>query len=261
MLELLRVRGGYGPYPVLHEVTFRVAPGHLVALVGPNAAGKTTVVRALMGRLRVQGRLTWQGRDLTRMSPRARARILAVVPQNGPLPPHFTVEQAVLLGRTPYLPWWGTPRAADLQAARAALRALRLTHLAARPLAELSGGERQRVLIARALAQGTPVLVLDEPTTHLDWRVQLEVLELARARAHAGLAVLAVLHDLNLAARFADRVVLLQRGRVVAEGPPAQVLTPARVAQVYGVEVDVIPRAGRPYLVPLRPLPPEPTRA
>ncbi len=257
MLQLERVRGGYGPHPVLHEVTFRVPPGRLVALVGPNAAGKTTVVRAILGRIAVQGRITWQGRDLVHLSPRARARIVAVVPQHGPLPPHFTVEQAVLLGRTPYLPWWGEPRAADRQATQAALRALRLTALAAKPLAELSGGERQRVLIARALAQDTPVLVLDEPTTHLDWRVQLEVLELARDRARAGLAVLAVLHDLNLAARFADQVVLLHRGRVVATGTPAQVLTPARVAQVYEVEVDLIPRQGRPVLIPQRPLPPQ----
>ncbi len=257
MLVLEDVRGGYGPRPVLHGVHLRVAPGELVALVGPNAAGKTTLVRALMGRLPVQGRITWQGQDVLAMSPRRRARILAVVPQNGPLPRHFTVAQTVLLGRTPYLPWWGAPRPADRQAVRAALDALGLTPLAERTLGTLSGGQRQRVLIARALAQATPVLVLDEPTAHLDWRVQLEVLTLARQRAQAGLAVLAVLHDLNLAVRFADRVALLHQGRVVAQGPPNAVLTPRRVAAVYGVEVARVPYQGRSYLLPQRVVPTE----
>ncbi len=261
MLELHRVRGGYGSHQVLHAVTFRVPAGQMVALVGPNAGGKTTVVRALMGRVRVQGRITWQGRDLTRLSPRQRARLLAVVPQNATLPPHFTVEQAVLLGRTPYLPWWGGPRPADLRATRAALEALDLTSLAARPLAELSGGERRRVLIARALAQTTPVLVLDEPTAHLDWRVQLEVLELLRERARAGQAVLVVLHDLNLAARFADQVVLLHRGRVHAAGPPERVLTSDQIARVYRVAVHTVRHAGRPCLLPAGLTPPRPDAA
>ena len=261
MLKLEQVRGGYGRTMVLHGVTFQVAPGQMVALVGPNAAGKTTVVRALTGRLpTLQGRITWQGRDVTHLRPRERARLVAVVPQNGAWPAHFTVAQTVLLGRTPYLPWWGAPRPADVAAARQALDALGLTALADRPLARLSGGERQRVLIARALAQDTPVLVLDEPTTYLDWRVQLEVLALARQRARAGLAVLAVLHDLNLAVRFADAVVLLQHGRVVAFGPPDRVLTPERVAQVYGVTVERLVHRGRLYLIPQGPVPATPGR-
>ncbi len=253
MLSVEQVWSGYGTHMILRGVSFRVLPGQMVALVGPNAAGKTTMVRALTGQVRVQGRIRWQGRDLPTMHPRQRARIVAVVPQHGPLPPHFTVAQTVLLGRTPYLSWWGTPRAADLQAVDDALAALNLQALAHTPLAHLSGGERQRVLIARALAQATPLLVLDEPTTHLDWKVQLEVLALAQSRARAGQAVLVVLHDLNLAARFADRVILLAAGQVVAAGPPHAVLTPQRLAQVYGVAVEVLQHGDRPYLIPLHP--------
>ena len=250
MLELRRVFAGYKGHVVLREVSFRVPAGRVTALVGPNAAGKTTVVRALMGWIPVQGHILWQGQEITTLKPRQRARLLAVVPQEGELPPHFTVEQTVLLGRTPHLSWWGVPRQSDIQVTRAALEALNLTHLAAQPLAALSGGERQRVLIARALAQDTPILILDEPTVHLDWRVQLEVLELARARAATGVAVLMVLHDLNIAARFADQVVLLHQGRVHAVGAPQFVLTPERVAQVYGVDVTVLPHDGRPFLIP-----------
>jgi len=256
MLELHDVDGYYrGHSRVLRGVRFRVPAGQLVALVGPNAAGKTTVVRALAGRIRITGRVTWQGRDITSLGARRRARILAVVPQSdGAPPPHFTVEQTVLLGRTPYLPWWGALREDDIRAVRAALRRLHLSDLAHKPLSALSGGERQRVFLARALAQETPVLVLDEPTAHLDWRAQLEVLEVARAQARSGLAVLMVLHDLNLAARFADHVVLLHQGRVVSAGSPRAVLTPARVAQVYGVDVAALRHNDHLYLVPRRPV-------
>ncbi|NPA26093.1 MAG: ABC transporter ATP-binding protein [Chloroflexi bacterium] len=252
MLSVRDLEAGYASRQVLHGVSLDVAPGQLVAVLGPNGAGKTTLIRALTGRvLPRRGQVTWQGRDLLRLSPRARARLLAVIPQNPVWPPDFTVAQAVLMGRTAYMPWWGQARPEDWQHVRRALAAVGLQAMAHRPLAALSGGERQRVWIARALAQDAPVLLFDEPTTHLDWRYQLAMLDLARAQAHRhGRAVLVVLHDLNQAAWFADQIVLLQQGRVVAAGPPRQVLTPERIAQVYGVVVEVLPYPDRPVFVP-----------
>ncbi len=252
MLSIHDLNAGYPGRPVLRGVSLEVPRGRVTAVLGPNGAGKTTLIRAIAGRAHVaQGRVQWHARDLLRMSPRERARILAVIPQSPIWPPQFTVAQAVLLGRTPYLPWWGQARPEDWTAVHRALDAVGLRDMAQRPLAALSGGERQRVWIARSLAQDTPVLLFDEPTTHLDWHYQLAILDLAREQAHRhGRAVLVVLHDLNHAAWYADHVVLLHQGRVVARGTPRAVLTPERIAQVYRVAVDVVEHGGRPVFVP-----------
>ncbi len=252
MLRIEGLRAGYGTQGVLEDVTFHLPPGRFVALLGPNAAGKTTLLRVITGVLRPwRGTVTWQGRDLTALSPRARARLVAMVPQARRLPPGFTVYQTVLLGRTPYLNWLGFPSARDRQAVERALHLTGLTSLAHRAIHTLSGGEQQRVLVARALAQDTPIVLFDEPTTHLDLRYQMDILGLARRLAHEEhRAVLAVLHDLNQAALYADTVILLHRGRIVASGPPQEVLTPSRIQDVYGVETEILRCNGSLLVVP-----------
>jgi len=240
-LEIRGVAAGYGEREVLHGIDLTVAAGEVMVLAGPNGAGKTTLLRVLSGTLRPRaGAVRWQGEDLLGLSPRQRARRMAVVPQARTAPPTFTVAQAVMLGRTPYLSWLGAPDARDHEVVQRVLAQTDLTDLAARKLGQLSGGERQRVLLARALAQETPILLLDEPTTYLDLRHQANILRLVRglSRAH-GLAVLMVVHDLNLAARFADRMALLDGGEILAVGAPEDVLTAERIAAVYRTPVDV----------------------
>lgn len=254
MLRIAHLYAGYPSRPVLHDVTLTIAPGQITALVGPNGAGKTTLIRALSGTLpQVRGQVTWQGHDLLTLPPPKRARFLAVVPQARGLPATFTVWQAVALGRTPYLGWLGGLGPRDRQAVERALHLTQLTPLAERLLGHLSGGEQQRVLLARALAQETPVLLLDEPTTHLDLRHQVHILALVQRLARQeNLAVLMTIHDLNLAARFAQQVALLHQGRLVQQGPPAAVLTSERLAQIYGLPVQVLRLPGQeaPWIVP-----------
>ena len=252
MLQVRDVHAGYSGRKVLHGVSLHVDVGEVVALVGPNGAGKTTLLRVISGVLRPQrGQVLWQGKDMLHRPPRARARLVAVVPQSREGPLAFTVEQTVLLGRTPYMGWLGIPGPRDRRALEQALALADLTHLRHRRLFELSGGEQQRVLLARALAQETPLLLLDEPTTHLDLFYQAHFLGRVRRLAReTHRAVLIVLHDLNLAALYADRVYLLARGRVFAQGPPTQVFTPARLEAVYGLKVQVLPLDGTVMVIP-----------
>ncbi len=227
---------------VLADVDLAVAPGSWLALVGPNGAGKTTLVRCLAGLLRHTGVVEVGGRRADRLSARARARTLAVVPQLPVVPPGMRVIDYVLLGRTPHLGLRLASTTRDHAAAWAVLQRLDLEALADRPLDRLSGGERQRAVVARALAQEASILVLDEPTTSLDVGHQFEVLELIEdLRAERGLTVVTTLHDLTLAGQFADRVALLAEGRLVAVGTPAEVLTAERIGEHYGVAAEVVP--------------------
>ncbi len=240
-LQIRDVIAGYGEREILHRVSLEVARGEVVALAGPNGAGKSTLVRVISGVLRPKhGAVQWEGADLLELPPRERARLVAVVPQAHHLPPMFTVRQAVGLGRTAYLSWLGALGESDHAAVERALAQTDLLPLAERPLGHLSGGEQQRVLLARALAQETPLLLLDEPTTHLDLRHQANILGLVRRLSRARrMAVLMVVHDLNLASRFADRLALFAEGRVVRVGAPAEVLTAETVWQVYGTPVEI----------------------
>jgi iron complex transport system ATP-binding protein len=239
---------------VLKNVSLDVPPGRVTALIGPNGAGKTTLIRAISGVVHPStGTVTYESADLLAMPSMQRARILAVVPQSAALPPAFTVRETVLLGRTPYLNFLGQLSADDEAVARRALERVRALDLAERRVGELSGGEAQRVLLARALCQTTPVLLLDEPTAHLDLQYQVSLLDLVRGLAREdGLAVLLAIHDLNLAARVADRVALLVEGRVVASGTPGEVLTPGAISSAYGWPVSVIehPFHGGPLVLP-----------
>lgn len=243
MLKVENLTVSYGPRLVLHKVSLEVRSGEVMALIGPNGAGKSTLVRAVSGVIPLLGgKIRTNGDDLAALPPMQRARYLAVVPQAVSLPPAFTVWETVLMGRTPYLNFLGQASASDEERVRHALERVAALDLAERRVGELSGGEQQRVLLARALAQSTPILLLDEPTAHLDLQYQVNLMETVRQLAHCdGLAVLIALHDLNLAARYADRVALLVAGEIKAVGTPRQVLTPDLISAAYHLPVSVIP--------------------
>jgi iron complex transport system ATP-binding protein len=249
------VRHDYGRGAVLDGVGLAVGAGEIVGVIGPNGSGKTTLVRVLAGVIRPQaGQVTLDGARLDALPRREIARRLAVVPQDSALEFPFTALEVVLMGRAPHLPPLAFPRARDLAIAREAMTRLEVTAVEDRTLLQLSGGERQRVLLARALAQQPRVLLLDEPTTHLDLRHQTGIYDTVRGLARTdGVAVLSVLHDLNLAALYCDRLLLLARGRIVAEGPPEEVLVASRLADAYGVAVHVARNAatGTPVVLPL----------
>jgi iron complex transport system ATP-binding protein len=240
----LRADGvGYriGQLSILDGVSLDLRPGELLGLVGPNGSGKTTLLRALTGLIAADGEVSLEGRDLARLDERAVARTAARVPQSTAYDGGFSTEELVLTGRSPHLGrfQWETPH--DRAIAERAMRETRTQALAERLVAELSGGERQRVFVARALAQQTPILLLDEPTANLDIGHQVRVLGLVRRLTDQGLATIAAIHDLELAARFADRLLLLRAGRVLAEGRPADVLTAENLCRAYGVRALVEP--------------------
>jgi iron complex transport system ATP-binding protein len=241
-LVLAGVTAGYAAVPVVRGVDLEVRPGEIVGLVGPNGSGKTTLVRVASRAMRPdEGSVRVGGAELFSMTARDAARLVAVVPQDLAPAFSFTALEVVLMGRNPYLSRWGGGGAEDWSLARAAMAATQVQHLADRPVDELSGGERRRVVLAQALAQEAPVLVLDEPTTHLDVRHVLDLLGIVRGLAtRRGTAVLTILHDLNLAASTCDRLVALNLGRVVVEGTPEEVVTPGLLREVYGVEADVV---------------------
>lgn len=217
-----------------------VAPGEVVGLLGRNGAGKTTLLRAAAG-LAVPdaGTVRLEGRPLASWSRLERARAIALVPQETHFPFPFTVAEVVLMGRAPHLGWFGFEGRHDLDAAHDAMTQVGIEALAGRSVLTLSGGERQLAVVARALAQEPRLLLLDEPTAFLDLRHRLDVLARVRAFAAAGGSALVVSHDLGLAARACDRLALLAEGRILAAGPPAEVLTPALVRAAFAIEAQV----------------------
>jgi iron complex transport system ATP-binding protein len=241
--------------PVLRGVTCTAASSGWLSLIGPNGAGKSTLIRAAAGLVPYQGAILLDGTDVRSLRARDRARLLGYVPQEPVLPPDMTVEQYVLLGRTPHLGYLGVPGRHDRDRAAAAMERLDVARFAARRLARMSGGERQRVVLARALATEPSVLLLDEPTSMLDVGHQQQVLELVDGlRKDGGLTVLSTLHDLTAAGQYADELVLLHEGRVAASGPAAAVLTAGLIEAVYAARVSVtIGPDGRPAVAPRRP--------
>lgn len=254
MLEINALSVAYFEAEVLREVSLSVQSGEILALVGPNGAGKSTLVRAVSGVIPVtHGRVRMNGVELHRLGTMQRARYLAVVPQARELPAAYTVYQTVLLGRTPYLSWLGIPGPKDHAIVQLSLERTLTVGLAERRVSDLSGGEQQRVLLARALAQDAPILLLDEPTTHLDLQHQSNLLNLVRQLCQdRNLTVLMVLHDLNLASLYADRIALMSAGRILATGLPTEVLTSENLSSVYHVPVNVIPHPdyGTPLVLP-----------
>jgi iron complex transport system ATP-binding protein len=229
----------------LGALSLDIAAGEVLSVIGPNSAGKTTLVRLLTGVLTPSpGEIRLDGRPLARMTPWEIARVVAVVPQDVPAAFPFTVEQLVLMGRYPHAPDRFFERAVDRAAARDAMAATGVLDLAVLPLDELSGGERQRALLGRALAQEPRLLILDEPTAHLDLRYQAECAALLRRlNRERGVTVVLVSHDLGLAAALSDRILLLHEGRIARLGPPAEVLEEATLETVFGCPV-VVERAG-----------------
>ena len=260
--EEIQIRYTPDAPPVLTQFSLDVRPGIFLGIVGPNGSGKSTLVRALSRALRpASGAVLLDESDLyAALSAREAARAIGVVPQETAVSLDFSVREVVRMGRAPHLPRrpFASETAEDERIVAEAMRAARVEGLADRTVPTLSGGERQRVLFARALAQQPDVILLDEPTAHLDLRHQTEALTLARDLAHGGgKAVLAVLHDVNLAAAFCDALVLLHAGRIVAQGPPEAVVTAENLQAVYGARVWVRrhPASGRPLVLTLPELP------
>lgn len=230
-----------GARTVLDSITFEVRRGEWLALVGPNGAGKTSLLRAIAGLVHAKGALDVDGCRPRHVSPRRLARHVGYVPQTPDVPSGMTVEEYVCLGRTAHVPYFGVETSRDLEVVREVIELLDLTALRGRLLAELSGGERQRAVLARALAQEAPVLLLDEPTASLDLGHQQQVLELVDGlRAGRALTVLSAIHDLTLASQFADRLLVLSAGRCVATGPPRAVLTEELVSEHWGAPVAIL---------------------
>jgi iron complex transport system ATP-binding protein len=243
---LTQVYAGYGAAEVLRGVDFEVRAGEAWAVLGPNGAGKSTLARVLLGLLPARaGRVEVVGLALPGASPRQVAKKVAWVPQVMRDDAGFTALELALLGRVPHLGGWGLPSAKDEARARACLEELGVDALANKPLAELSGGERRRVWVARALVQAPELLVLDEPTAFLDVKHQVEVLRAVRRRVDAGLGVVAVLHDANLAAHFATHALLLKDGAVLARGSATEVLDAERLTALYDIEMHAASAAER----------------
>ncbi len=259
MLEAYDLTIGYNGDPVLREVSLTTARGQLVGIVGPNGSGKSTLVRALSRVLPpMRGRVLLDGADIYGMTARELARRLAVVPQDNQVAFDFPVREIVLMGRAPHLSRFGLERPHDYAIAEEAMRLTHTEVFAERPITSLSGGERQRCMVARALAQQPEVLLLDEPTAHLDINHQIEILDLTRRlTAERSLATLVVLHDLNLASQYCDQLLLVAQGRMLAEGTPQEVVTESRIRAAYGADVHIRlhPTSGRPYVTLLSRLP------
>jgi iron complex transport system ATP-binding protein len=230
----------YGNDTAIHGFSDTVRPGEWVCFIGPNGAGKSSLLRSIVGVTKHQGSILVDGSPLSARSSRRRAQLIAYVPQSPVLPPDMTVSEYVLLGRNPYVSHFSVETDHDHDMALHVLERLDLQNFASRRLGTLSGGERQRIVIARAIAQEAPVLLLDEPTSALDIGHQQQALELVdRIRREHGLTVVSAMHDLTLAGLYSDRLVLLHEGHCVASGSAREVLRPETLGEFYGVSVRV----------------------
>ena len=260
LLDMQGVSFGYRQHALFYNVSLQVAAGEMVGLLGPNGSGKTTLLRLLSGVLQPQqGHILLEGRDLRQWGRRGAARRIAVVPQELHVPFAFTVEHMIGLGRTPFVhSFWGMRTKHDREITQDAMVTAEVSELSERIFNELSGGERQRVMIAMALAQQPAILLLDEPTSHLDIKYQIETLELVqRLNRERKVAIIAAMHDLNLAARYFPRLLLFQRG-IVTDASPAEVLEPHLLSRVYGINVQVGVLRGTEHLSVLPPANKEP---
>ncbi len=255
VLDIRSLSAAYGEVTALNRVSLSVKRGEILGLIGTNGAGKSTLIRVLCGVLKAKaGEVLLNNLNITSYTPSQRARVLAVVPQARQLGGAFSVEQAVLLGRTAYLGFLGKPSKMDLEKTYWAMEQTDVIHLSRRTLAEISGGEQQRVLLARALAQDTPVLLLDEPTSHLDLRYQVNLLTLLKSLVKKqNLTVLMAMHDLNQVSGTADRVALLVDGCLHSTGTPEDVLTSENIKETYQTQVEIFnhPRTGKHFIIPV----------
>ncbi|KAA9395412.1 ABC transporter ATP-binding protein [Kocuria coralli] len=247
---------GYGPRIAVSEVDLAISPGETTVLIGANGSGKSTLFKGLSRQLAPStGTIRFNGHDLEELRPKPYARQVALLPQAPLVPEGLTVTELVSRGRHPHRRWWGAPSPGDDEAIARALSMVSLEEFAERPVDELSGGQRQRVWIALVLAQDTPTVLLDEPTAALDLAHQVELLDLLRGLRRpdgSRTTVITVLHELNLAARVADRVIALNAGRISAAGTPEEVFTPEILAEVFDLEAQVVrdPVEGHPVILP-----------
>ncbi len=242
-LEIQDMSLSYNHLPVVKGLSFQLQPGELVGLIGPNGCGKTSIIKAISRILALRsGRITLDGKEMQRFSRSELARRVGVVPQNPYLPDTFTVNEVVLLGRNPHLGFLRGEGSRDFAIAWQAMERTGVAPLAERRMSELSGGEKQRVTIARVLAQEPQIILLDEPTANLDINHQIEILHLIKGLCQEKkLAVLIAIHDLNLAAQYCDRLLLISRGQLHSEGTPREVITASNIREVYGVESIIYP--------------------
>ena len=261
MLEINAISAGYNHKPIIEGVSLSLPGGRVLAVIGPNGSGKTTFIRALSGVLALRaGSVRVDGTDIAQMSVQQRARLIAVVPQARSLPAAFTTQEVVALGRTPYLNWLGKITDNDQAIIESALEKMDLLALRDRNVGELSGGEQQRLYLARSLAQESALLLMDEPTTHLDLQYQVNLMERvyqlahpSRAEIDAGMkprAVVVTLHDLNLISRYADVVGLLVGGKLAALGTPAEILNADLLSRAYNLPLRVIEERGQLLVIP-----------
>jgi iron complex transport system ATP-binding protein len=251
-LEVEGIYAGYRDEDVVRGLSLRIEPGDFWGIVGPNGSGKTSFLKALSRALKPRrGIVLLSGEDIYALSSRKVARQLAMVPQESTLSFAFSVLEVVLMGRHPHLGYLQTASAEDLEIVREAMVRANIWHLADRPITELSGGERQRVIIAQALAQSPKLLLLDEPTQHLDVHHQLSLLEMLRDMCEEGLAVVMVMHDLNLAARYCHRLIMIKDGKEFARGLPSEVINSSNILKVFEVDSVVTTHAvtSRPYVI------------
>ncbi|MBI9052027.1 MAG: ABC transporter ATP-binding protein [Anaerolineaceae bacterium] len=254
MLKINQCSIQFDQTPILKKVSLEVKPGEIFGIIGPNGSGKTTLLRTISGILHpIEGDILVNGQSIDQISIQQRARLISSVPQAKALPGNFTAWDVVLFGRTPYLQWTGVPTDHDIQIVQNAMQTTNTTHLSKRLIRELSGGEQQRLLLARAIAQNTPILLLDEPITYLDLKHQIDILKqiniLVQQRK---LAVLITLHDLNWAAQFCHKIGILSHGELVSDGKPEQVLDESLLSEIYQTNVKIMPYPGngKPLILP-----------
>lgn len=252
-VENLTFRHGHAGKPVVNNVSLAVETGHLAVLLGPNGSGKTSLFKCIAGIWNPEsGKVLFNGRDIVGMTFRERARLLAIVPQEHTPPFPYSVFEAVLMGRAPHVTLFSAPSATDEYAVSAALAAVGIKHLANRCYTRISGGERQLVLIARALAQEAPLLLLDEPTSHLDFKNQHLILETVGRVAKANkLTVLMTLHDPNLASCFAHQIFMIKEGVIVTAGSTESTLTEDNLGQLYNIDIGVSEILNRRFIYPI----------
>ena len=243
----------YNSHKILDDLNIVVRDAEILSLVGPNGSGKTTLIKCIDRILKPRGSILLDGKEIEEMSRQEVARTIGYVPQSSSAPLATTVFDTVLMGRRPHIRWQVSD--SDLDKVAQVLELLHLEDLGLRDFSQLSGGQKQKVLIARALAQEPAVLLLDEPTSNLDMKHQLEVMEtISRLVKEKKISAVMAIHDLNLASRFSDKLVMLKNGRVYAAGEPKSLLNKSNIGDVYGIEAMVMNAVGRPYIVPLRSL-------
>ncbi|WP_320045558.1 ABC transporter ATP-binding protein [uncultured Desulfobacter sp.] len=250
MLQVDALSFGYKKRTILTDISLNVHKGQMVSIVGPNGTGKTTLIKCLAGIQRPRGgSILINGKDAFGMHRREHARCVGYVPQSSPSKFPIIVFEAVLMGRRPYITW--KPTQIDFEKTARVIESMNLKDIALRDFDKLSGGQKQKVMLARAIAQDTDVLLLDEPTSNLDLKHQLEVLEMISSLVETNqMAAVLAMHDLNLASRFSHRMVMMKEGQVLCSGTPSEVMTPENISTVYGIHAVVSQNEGHPYILP-----------